>query len=144
MSRDAPDDGDERDERDERELAAWRARYAEAPLGRWRSATGTFAAMGDEWHFRTDGTGEWHAWSGAHGEERSTFVWRTDGVRRIALRWDGDDEDELWDSVAYDFRFIDTDVGRALVLYELDGLTERLSGRIAFSWGLFPLARVAD
>ncbi|MFI6290826.1 hypothetical protein ACIBEJ_04535 [Nonomuraea sp. NPDC050790] len=100
------------------------------PVGLWRSATGTAAAVfGEEMLFAGDGTGELRGYSALFGEEREPFTWRMVARARIGITMAGDQEEML---VEMELRRQASDVGESVVMAE--------PGSDGFGPAAFPLA----
>lgn len=112
-------------ESDNKTIAAYRERFKTAPVGRWRQAVGTFAAVMDElWEFRPDNTGR-IVTTGPFGGTRdeTLFAWKEVAPLAVACmvtQWpdeDGSTDDlemeqdfsDPWSIIHYDFEPLSTD-----------------------------------
>ena len=107
----------------EQRLSEYRERFEQAPVGQWTTARGTFDALTNETIiFAPDHTGT-ISYSGAlKGETETAFEWREKSPRIIEVRYvedAGEDEDDEWDAVAYDFKLMEHDAGDEIVMYEV-------------------------
>jgi hypothetical protein len=91
------------------------------PVGRWRTAEGSAGALvGERYEFDASGNGRIHTHSPAFGAETLGFVWQmaAPGVLQVRRADPGDDEADLWITVAMEFRSLATDSGGSDVLAE--------------------------
>ncbi|MGV9306524.1 hypothetical protein [Nonomuraea sp. NPDC003727] len=123
--------------------SAWRELMLErGPVGRWRSALGTAAALvGEEVVFAADGTGLLRSYSALFGEDEPlAFRWRMEGRAQVRILLVGPEEEGEEDDeglvVTMEFRRHDTDTGATTVLAE--------PGRDAFWPATWPLEPVTE
>ena len=107
---------------DEQKLEEYRRRFGRAPVGEWAAARGTFDSVTSETvTFAPDGTGTLKYDGAFSGSKETAFEWREKAPQVVEVRYAADDgeEEEEWDSVAYDFKLIEHDAGAEVVIHEV-------------------------
>lgn len=108
----------------EQKLEECRRRFRNAPVGEWSTARGTFDSLSSERVvFAPDGTGTLDSGSAFSGEQQLKFEWREKAPQVVEVRYVDDaaavENDEVWDTVAYDFKLVEHDAGAEVVLHEV-------------------------
>lgn len=128
-------------------VSAYRARFETSLIGTWTHATGTFEIVHDEvWEFFPDHTGKVTELGPFEGKrDEMLFVWKEVAPFMIACKvtqwWEEDlsdwlpflnipvlvddegnevEEEEVWETIFYDFMPRATDTGEVIALYEVD------------------------
>lgn len=119
-------------------LEDYREAFRHAPIGRWRQASGTFGAVTDEiWEFRQNHTGR-IIFLGpfGHPKHEQPFEWREGGSKQTILLREtdpdpgpaGHHESAHWVEISYDFKSIDTDVGKMIVMHKVPKMGAEFEG----------------
>jgi len=108
--------------KDSQLLNLHKTKFRHTLVGKWSSTEGTFQMMQDVFNFHLDGNGTWETFSQMLGDRKINFQWKEKAPYVIELREEGE---QSWVKIMYDFKIIENDVSKEVILYSTNSNLEK-------------------
>lgn len=90
----------------------YRIKFKHSLVGKWATNQGTFMMQTDIFEFFKNGKGVWVSLNSGE-ENKLNFEWKENALLTIYIREEGEEE---WTEVKYDFKIVENDVGKEVIL----------------------------